>query len=55
MGIVELIVSILVLLAIIVVAWAVVRFFFRVTGCILYGILVGIVAIGIVVILLIFI
>ena len=54
MGVVELIVSALVLLAIIVVAWAVVRFFFRVTGCILYAILVGIVAIGIIVILIIF-
>lgn len=50
----ETIFSILGLIVLLVVAWIVVRFLLRITGCILYTVLTAILAIGIVVILLIF-
>lgn len=51
----ETIFSILGLILLLVIAWIVVRFLLRITGCILYFVLTAILAIGIVVILQVFI
>ena len=48
------IISIIILIAVLVVAYLIVRFLLRITGCILYAVLTGILAIGILIILWIF-
>ena len=50
----ETILSILGLIVLLIVAWVVIRFLLRLTGCVLYFVLTAILAIGVVAILLIF-
>jgi hypothetical protein len=45
------IISILILIAVVVAAWYIVRFLLKITGCVLYAVLTGIVVIGILIIL----
>ena len=45
------IISIIILIALLAVAWLIARFLLKVTGCILYVVLTGILAIGILIIL----
>ena len=47
-------ISILLLIGLLVVAWIIARYILKVTGCVLYGVLTAILAIGIVIILLVF-
>jgi hypothetical protein len=48
------VISIIVLIALLIVAWIIVRFLLKITGCILYAVLTGILAVGILIVLWIF-
>ena len=48
------VISTIVLIALLIVAWIIVRFLLKITGCILYAVLTGILAVGILIVLWIF-